>query len=157
MANYESLVLYDSAGVVLDHLTQWDSGQSILIKGVSTSPLPTVHFKSAGYPEALLVEPTVSGGKLKVAVPNYLLQYEYPIFVYVYYHNADDSSETEYMSVIPVVPRAKPLDFFYVKNIEYPNWFDFKERLTAAEQEVTRLNELVASLSDRVGALESHT
>lgn len=162
MANYESLVLYDSDGNSLSHLTQWDINQTILIGGAKTSPLPTIHFKSNGFQDAVLVKPTIVNGKLSALVPNFLLQFEYPIFVYVYYHNEDDSSDTEYMSVVPVRPRAKPLDFIYVENIEYPNWFEVKELLrklsenvASLSRELVQTNATIEIMNERIVELES--
>ena len=59
------------------------------------------------------------GEVITADVPNILLQEAYPLLVYVYLTDANDSSsqKTILFSEIPVRKRAKPSDYLYVDNI----------------------------------------
>lgn len=68
----------------------------------------------------MVVRSTVSNhDTITVDVPNILLQEAYPLLVYVYLTDANDSSsqKTILYSEIPVRKRAKPSDYLYVENI----------------------------------------
>ena len=121
---------------------QWDIDQKIVIdlNGCDERYLqnpPEVHFSNSSRKEALVVRSTVKysgddvvvqddsvatmhAGDIIIAdVPNILLQEPYPLLVYVYLTDADDSSsqKTILYSEIPVRKRAKPSDYLYVENI----------------------------------------
>lgn len=60
-----------------------------------------------------------NGETIIADVPNILLQEDYPLLIYVYLTDANDSSsqKTILFSEIPVRKRAKPSDYLYVDNI----------------------------------------
>ena len=129
-------------GDTINRFYQWDIDQKIVIdlNGCDERYLqnpPEVHFSNSGRKEALVVRSTVKysgddvvvqddsvatmhAGDIIIAdVPNILLQEPYPLLVYVYLTDADDSSsqKTILYSEIPVRKRAKPSDYLYVENI----------------------------------------
>ena len=129
-------------GDTINRFYQWDIDQKIVIdlKGCDERYLqnpPEVHFSNSSRKEALVVRSTVkySGDEVSVQddsvatmhagdiiiadVPNVLLQESYPLLVYVYLTDADDSSsqKTILYSEIPIRKRAKPSDYLYVENI----------------------------------------
>ena len=118
------ITCYDSDGGILKSLTQWDVGQSIVIKGLPTNDAPSVHFCSKGDDKALVVASRLSNTDLVVDVPNILLQKSMPIAAYLYYQQDVDSAKTMYTLTINVVPRAKPSDYEYVEDIKYTNWVE---------------------------------
>lgn len=132
----------DLNGDTINRFYQWDIDQKIVIdlNGCDERYLqnpPEVHFSNSSRKEALIVRSTVKysgddvaaqddgvatmhAGDIIIAdIPNILLQEPYPILVYVYLTDADDSSsqKTILYSEIPVRKRAKPSDYLYVENI----------------------------------------
>lgn len=131
----------DLNGSTINRFYQWDIDQKIVIelKGCDDRYLqnpPEIHFTNVSRTEALIVRSTVSysrsdiesyndeatknaGDTIVADVPNILLQEPYPLLVYVYLTDADDSSsqKTILYSEIPVRKRAKPSDYLYVENI----------------------------------------
>lgn len=129
-------------GDTINRFYQWDIDQKIVIdlNGCDERYLqnpPEVHFSNSSRKEALVVRSTVkySGDDVAVQddsvatmhardiiiadIPNILLQEPYPLLVYVYLTDANDSSsqKTILYSEIPVRKRAKPSDYLYVENI----------------------------------------
>lgn len=132
----------DLNGDTINRFYQWDIDQKIVIdlNGCDERYLqnpPEVHFSNSSRKESLVVRSTVkySGDDVSVQddsvatmhagdiiiadIPNILLQEPYPLLVYVYLTDADDSSsqKTILYSEIPVRKRAKPSDYLYVENI----------------------------------------
>lgn len=115
----------DLNGDTINRFYQWDIDQKIVInlEGCDERYLqnpPEVHFSNSSRKEALVVRSTVKAGDIIIAdIPNILLQEPYPLLVYVYLTDADDSSsqKTILYSEIPVRKRAKPSDYLYVENI----------------------------------------
>lgn len=132
----------DLNGDTINRFYQWDIDQKIVIdlNGCDERYLqnpPEVHFSNSSRKESLVVRSTVKysgddvsvqddrmatthAGDIIVAdIPNILLQEPYPLLVYVYLTDADDSSsqKTILYSEIPVRKRAKPSDYLYVENI----------------------------------------
>lgn len=132
----------DLNGDTINRFYQWDIDQKIVInlEGCNERYLqnpPEVHFSNSSRKEALVVRSTVKysgddvavqddsvatmhAGDIIIAdIPNILLQEPYPLLVYVYLTDADDSSsqKTILYSEIPVRKRAKPSDYLYVENI----------------------------------------
>lgn len=144
----------DLNGDTINKFYQWDIDQKIVInlEGCDVNYLknaPEVHFCNSSRKEALVVRSTVSNhDTITVDVPNVLLQEAYPLLVYVYLTDANDSSsqKTILYSEIPVRKRAKPSDYLYVENIT---------RVTAEiikkEIEQTTLN----SRTDAIAAITS--
>lgn len=129
-------------GDTINRFYQWDIDQKIVIdlNGCDERYLqnpPEVHFSNSSRKEALVVRSTVKysgddvavqddsvatmrAGDIIIAdIPNILLQEPYPLLVYVYLTDADDSSsqKTILYSEIPVRKRAKPSDYLYVENV----------------------------------------
>lgn len=115
----------DLNGDTINKFYQWDIDQKIVInlEGCDVNYLknaPEVHFCNSSRKEALVVRSTVSNhDTITVDVPNVLLQEAYPLLIYVYLTDANDSSsqKTILYSEIPVRKRAKPSDYLYVENI----------------------------------------
>ena len=115
----------DLNGDTINRFYQWDVDQKIVInlEGCDVNYLknaPEVHFCNSSRKEALVVRSTVSNhDTITVDVPNVLLQEAYPLLVYVYLTDANDSSsqKTILYSEIPVRKRAMPSDYLYVENI----------------------------------------
>lgn len=120
------LTCYDVDGNIVNHLTQWDVDQKLIItvKGFEKSYLsiaPNIHFGNAKRTEALVVRSTVTNGDtITVDIPNVLLQEPLPLLVYIYVTDADDvsSQKTILSTEIPVRKRPKPSNYSYVENIE---------------------------------------
>lgn len=115
----------DLNGDTINKFYQWDVDQKIVIsiEGCDKNYLknaPEVHFCNVSRTEALIVRSTVSNNDTITAdVPNILLQEPYPLLVYVYLTDANDSSsqKTILYSEIPIRKRARPSDYLYVENI----------------------------------------
>lgn len=116
------IICYDSDGIPLEKLTQWDMGQTIAITGIPTDETPAFHFANANSEMALVVSSSVHDGSLVANIPNILLQESLPILVYVYYRKNKESAKTKYTAMIKVTPRKKPADYSFKENIEYIDW-----------------------------------
>lgn len=148
----------DLNGNTINKFYQWDIDQKIVInlEGCDVNYLknaPEVHFCNSSRKEALVVRSTVSNhDTITVDVPNILLQEAYPLLVYVYLTDANDSSsqKTILYSEIPVRKRAKPSDYLYVENIT---------RVTAEmikkEIEQTTLNARTDAIADITSTKEN--
>lgn len=148
----------DLNGDTINKFYQWDIDQKIVInlEGCDVNYLknaPEVHFCNSSRKEALVVRSTVSNhDTITVDVPNILLQEAYPLLVYVYLTDANDSSsqKTIIYSEIPVRKRAKPSDYLYVENIT---------RVTAEmikkEIEQTTLNARTDAIADITSTKEN--
>ena len=121
----------DLDGNSIDHLTQWDVDQQlvIVVHGCDDDYLsiaPNVHFSnSKRKDEALVVRSTVTNkDTITVDIPNILLQEPYPLLVYVYLTDSDkvtskkSPQKTILSTEIPIRKRAKPSKYSYVENIE---------------------------------------
>lgn len=116
----------DLSGNIINKFYQWDIDQKIVIelKGCDTNYLknaPEVHFCNVKRKkEALVVRSEVTNNNTITApIPNILLQEPYPLLIYVYLTDANDSSSqrTILFSEIPIRKRAVPSDYLYVENI----------------------------------------
>lgn len=115
------VICYNSENKPLKSFYQYDTNQIISLSGITTSPIPVVHFCNRLSSTALVVTPIVEGDIVKVPVPNILLQQAETIVAYVYEETPDDGSRTTYTITIPVVPRPRPDDYEYSENIDYRN------------------------------------
>ena len=148
----------DLNGNTINKFYQWDIDQKIVIdiKGCDERYLqnpPEVHFCNPSRTEALVVRSPVSysgdeigvqttsdeatmhsGDTIIAEVPNILLQEPYPLLIYVYLTDADDSSsqKTILYGEIPVRKRAKPSDYLYVENITRITAENIKSELEAS-------------------------
>lgn len=109
---------------------QWDTNQSIVIRGVSCSPIPVFHFCNRLSKKALVVSPDILDGDIVVKVPNILLEQPESIFIYVYQESDSDGGRTTNVIQIPVVKRKPPEDYEYEENIDYISLALIDARLT---------------------------
>lgn len=125
------IVCYDSNGKYIDHLTQWDIGQKIVVKGASDDGVAEFHFCTTNSKEALVVPAVSEGSGLSADIPDVLLQSGEPLTVHMYFRatDRDYSAKTVHTVVIPVNPRQKPSGYTYEEkrtdiaallNIVYP-------------------------------------
>ncbi len=118
---------FDLDGNTINEFYQWDVDQTIIIKVKNKnesylSIKPEVHFANSKSKEALVVKSSenVSDSEtIECKVPNILLQESYPLSVYVYLTDADNTSsqKTIFHTQLPVRQREKPSDYSYVENI----------------------------------------
>ena len=94
-----------------ESLYQWDKNQTLEIYGLSLASIPEIHFTNAGMDRAIVRQASMDElGIITVEVPNSMLQKSYDMSVYVCVYNGE-TFETLYNLVVPVDPRAKPLDY----------------------------------------------
>lgn len=105
-----NIVCYDSDGKVLDHYTQWDVDQKLIIRGADGSVAPLIHFSNHSLKDSIIVPSSIRGGGIEVDVPNVLLHYPDPIVVYLYYKSGD-SGTSKYSTRIPVKPKKRPSEY----------------------------------------------
>ena len=63
------VICYDSDGNPLDKLTQWDIGQTVSVRGIETSTLPSFHFCNSNSEKAIVVSPELKGDALVANIP----------------------------------------------------------------------------------------
>ena len=89
-------------------LFQWDIGQGIVLLNET---LPTeVHFQNINSTQALVVE--LVGNE--APIPNILLQEPFPIEVYFFYRNNNESHSIK-RKTLSVRPRVRPADYVYTE------------------------------------------
>lgn len=146
------VICYDSDGNPLDRLTQWDIGQTVSVRGIETSTLPSFHFCNSNSEKALVVSPEMKGDALVANIPNVLLQEPLPIMVYIYYVRSSDSAKTTYSFMIKVNPRKQPDDYNFKENIDYINWVEIntqaKKLLTEMRTTIDETSGLVQKVND---------
>lgn len=139
----------DSHGKSIHHLTQWDMGQSLIIKDTGLLKAPLFHFCNRNSTKALVVPSSISSdGVITVNVPNILLKEALPIIVYMYVYENDDSAKTMHTIRIPVRARLKPSDYTYVENIE-------KITLASINDEIRNIQEEISSITSRTDKFTS--
>lgn len=94
-----------------ENLYQWDSYQTLNIKGIEFNTTPKVHFANKKSTEALVVQGVLQDdGSVDVSIPNSLLMEKYDIIGYVYV-NTGITSKTIKSITIPIIPRLKPTEY----------------------------------------------
>ena len=134
-----SVVIKNSKGAVIDHLTQWDCNRTVHISGLTVTGTPTLraHFFNVHSANALVVELTAeSDGVYSAPVPNILLVQPEKIVCWIYEQTEISGSESYegesiYKFELPVIPRSKPADFEYQENIDYLNWVELSQEAAA--------------------------
>lgn len=87
---------------------QWDTGQKLRFAGTLRLPnVYEVHLANKGEAEAARI---LSDGS-PVDIPDELFQSGKDILAWVYVQDSAEEGQTEYMAVIPVLPKAKPEDY----------------------------------------------
>lgn len=100
-------------------LFQWDMGQSIVLLN---EILPTeVHFQNINSTHALVVELVDN----EAPIPNILLQEPFPIEIYLFYKN-NNESHTIKRKTLTVIPRAQPDDYVYTPTDIF-NWHTLEQ------------------------------
>ena len=103
---------------LIEYYTQWDVDQTmkIILNGCKEGYLaipPEIHFANAKSKEAIVVNSTVEGNDtIIVDVPDAILEEEYPISIYVYLTDKNDTSSKKTVATkeIPIVKRVRPGD-----------------------------------------------
>lgn len=152
------VICKDADGNIITHLTQWDMGQSLVIKDTGLTVAPFFHFYNQNSTEALVVTSTLENDTITVAVPNILLQEGMPIIACLYSYSSNTSGKTLATVKIPVRPRPKPSEYKYVENIDVISVELFKneiqeklDNLDALEDSLTELQVKVSETFDDEG------
>lgn len=98
------------ASYVTDSLYQWDLNQVLSVSGLNLSVAPEVHFANANMDKAIVKQAELIDHKVKVQIPNSLLQEPLTIKAYIGIYEADTFNIIETVS-IPVKPKARPKDY----------------------------------------------
>lgn len=126
----QELICYsvDNPDEAVIELSQWDKGQSIIIKDTGLDVAPDFHFCNQNSEEALVVSsPDVildeTTGYITVKIPNIILQEPLPIIMFMYENRVLEDDEITYLgqsigvAKIWVKARLKPSEYKYVENI----------------------------------------
>lgn len=103
---------YDSGGRVLNHFTQWDVNQRLIVKDVDISSAPLFYFSNHINRASLVVQSTIEDDAVYADVPNILLQKASSLIVHICY-SENDSMRSRYTLRIPILPRKRPNDYVY--------------------------------------------
>ena len=95
---------------VTDSLYQWDINRDLAISGLNLSVAPEIHFANDNMEKAIVRQSTIENGSIKVRIPNSLLQAPLAIKVYIGVYEDDTFKVIESIE-IPVIPKARPLDY----------------------------------------------
>lgn len=105
------------ASYVTDSLYQWDINQVLSVSGLNILAAPEVHFSNANMDKAIVRQSTLTNLIVSVAIPNSLLQEPLPIKAHIGVYEGDTFKVIELVE-IPVIPKAKPLDYKIENNDE---------------------------------------
>ena len=128
-------IIYDSFGVQINYMVQWDTDQTVSFEGVTlgTNTAPVVHFCNRFSEKALGVQSVLTtDGTIKVKVPNILLKEAETITVYFYSNN-----RTVEITKIPVRANPKPNDYFYTDNVQVVSLTDLISQVNKLDSTVT--------------------
>lgn len=106
------ITCYDSSGNVLDHYTQWDLNQKLIIRGADESTAPLFHFSNNSIKKTIVTSSVVRSDGIIASVPDVLLRTADPLIIHLRYSNGDEMS-TKYSVRIPVLPKREPEDYIY--------------------------------------------
>ncbi len=127
----------DEFGNSLDHLTQWDYNQTLIVSGdgLDLNNIAEVHFFNKNSKQAIATEASTSGGNLTAFIPNSLLTQPYTIYAHLWVRedwdnpnasqsgaNASiDNSEnskgkSRYTIALPVKARPQPSNYVYIED-----------------------------------------
>lgn len=112
------IIVNDVDGNPIDHLVQWDRNIAITIEQDEITEAYPLHFFNSRSEEALVVQTTYDGGKLKGEVPNILLESPYPITGYVAVSDGD-SQRNMFGFKIEVINKPKPSNLIYEDDRNY--------------------------------------
>lgn len=99
-----------------DSLTQWDTNQSLKIKGMNFNMAPTILFTNRLSVTTKPVPSTLSDDGFVCSIPNGLLTEKYPIVAYIR-QTVNNETTTIGRIIIPVIPGAKPEDYTFIENV----------------------------------------
>ena len=118
-ANFNSYNNY-----ITDSLYQWDINQDLIIYGLNLSVAPEIHFANANMDRAIVRQSTLANGVITVRIPNSLLQEPLTIKVHVGLYE-DDTFKVVELIEIPIIPKARPVDYAITDSDE--EIYSFKE------------------------------
>lgn len=115
-------------------LYQWDKDQELVIRGLSLSTVPEIHFTNDAMEKAIVRQSTMDdAGVITVKIPNSLLQKPYKIKAYVCIYEGD-TFKSLCLVTIPVKARKMPADY----------------TLTISDEEVYSFNALENQILDLI-------
>lgn len=148
----------DKNKYTVDSVYQWDINQELKIYGLSMLD-PEIHFTSEAMGGSIVVECTVdASGVISVNIPNSLLQYKYPIVVYVAGFEGD-TYKTYHKFSIPVKARKKPGDYtLSLSDDEVYSFNSMERRIINIESEIESEGSILYSYdydADNVNLVEA--
>lgn len=104
-------VTVHSNGYSIENLYKWDTGQELEIYGLALSVVPQVHFAHEGDQLAIVRQASMdASGVIRASIPDSLLQSSARLCAYVCTEQGD-TFQTLYKILVPVLGRAKPVDY----------------------------------------------
>lgn len=95
------------------HVYQWDTGQKIMVGGVSDLSITDIHFTFKGLKTAYVVKVTTGTNTITADVPNKVLTYGKDIYAYLCVKNSNGNVVTVKTVIIPVIKRNMPENYMY--------------------------------------------
>ena len=127
-ANFKAYGTY-----VTDSLYQWDLNQVLSVSGLNLAVVPEVHFSNVNTERAIVRHASVNNHIVEVQIPNSLLQEPLTIKAHIGIYEGDTFKTVEVVE-IPVIPKARPMDY----RIE-----DSDEEIYSFNAIVTKLNNML--------------
>lgn len=93
-----------------DTLYQWDTNRKLTVIGLNLTDAPEVHFTNANMEGAIVRQSIISNLIVTCDIPNSLLQDDVPLIAYVGVYEGNTFKTIETIE-IPIIPRAKPIDY----------------------------------------------
>ena len=95
---------------VTDSLYQWDLNQVLSVSGLNLTVAPEIHFSNANTDRAIVRQATMINRIVEAKIPNSLLQEPLTIKAHIGVYEGDTFKTVEVVE-IPVIPKARPMDY----------------------------------------------
>ena len=134
------LTCYDGNGDTIHALTQWDLNQVIYIDNVGFTAAPIAYFNDNCEKHSYVVGTELVGNRVKIVIPNLLLQRYEPIIIGLcIYISSDNISRTKYFIKIPVRKTEMPDDYAYTENTEEITLSNMQLLINALDKKVEEM------------------
>lgn len=134
-----------------DCLTQWDTNQTLRIKGLGLRVAPTVLFSNRVSITNEPVTAILKDGYVMCDIPNKLLAESYPITAYIR-TTIDNATTTICKIKIPIIPSIKPDDYVYIENISVISYETLVSRINS-KVDISSFDETIASLEATISEI----
>lgn len=138
-----------------DSLYQWDLNQEMQVHGLDLAAAPEVHFSNSSMGRAIVRQATLSGGVIRVDIPNSLLQEPLRVHAHIGTYVGRTFKTIELVE-IPVIPRKRPDDYQIEDSDGELYSFKALENALVNKADVSEVTAGAAALNSRIDNIVAH-